>query len=200
MKAEDILYALNEVNEEPLRRAGQWLEGKKVLRLRPHIGRVLLIAAALAFALGGIGWYVYHSAIAARFPRKGETLTYHEAYYDEHAEYEEEVQISRAGLVIQVDSEAESRVCLFTPPDVGFARTAFMNFASVLETGELPEGVYTSYPPELRVGLEEGLRQAGVSRTEAEDLCFRWYLYQEDREAPTLMVEIYNAYDLYGRE
>lgn len=199
MKGEDILFALNEADDEALLRAERMLTQRQPLRFRRSL-QVLLAAAVLLFALGGIGWYVYRSAISSRSLKRGETLTYHEVFYDETEEYQQEIRLSGAGLIIRVDTAAESPVCLFKAPEGETLRTGRLNLWSVLEMGELPEGVFTLFPPELRVGLEEGLRRTGVGRTDAVDLCFRWFQYEEGREAPVLMAEIFNAYDLCRKD
>ena len=198
MKGEDVLFALNEVDDEALRLAGQALEKKSPVRFRRHTARVLLIAAALAFALGGIGWYVVHSAISARIPLRGEKLVYHDVLFDENdEEYLQEVQISRAGMVLRADTEAESPLCLFKAPAGETLHTGRKNLYSILERRS-PEGIkHLIINPEIRLGLEEGLRQAGMSRTEAVDWCTAWYLFDEERDAPTLYAELLNACELY---
>ena len=71
VKSEDLLYAIGELDSDAVSRAGEKLEGNSTRPVRLRAVRVLLAAAALLFALGGIGWYVYHSAMSAHIPDDG---------------------------------------------------------------------------------------------------------------------------------
>ena len=198
MKGEDILFALNEVDDEALRRAAQTLEAKKPIPFRRPSLRVLMVAAVMLFALGGIGWYVYQSAFAARVPHRGEKLSYQELFYDENDEARvQEIQIPGAAMVLSADTEAESPLCLFKAPEGETLHTGRKNLHSILERRKASDGAHMIYSPDISLGLEEGLRQAGMSKTEAIQWCTAWYLFEEDRDAPTLYAELLNACELY---
>ncbi len=198
MKAEDILFALNEVDEAVIERAGKRLAEKRgeLLRLRPV--RVLLIAAALLFALGGVGWTVYQSVMSARIPQEGETLVYQDVMYHPDGEEEPiEIQLQNASLVIRVTGDENSRLCLFKLPKEGGRR----NLNAILEHKLPYEGAHLVKYPNIPLEPREALKQAGMNLMEATEYGNYWFLNdEEDYYLPELTIELLNACELYGHD
>lgn len=198
MKAEEILFALNEVDEAVIERAGKRLDGKQAQRMRVRPIRVLLVAAALLFALGGVGWTVYQSVFSARIPQKGETLVYQDVMYHPDGEEEPiEIQFEEAALVIRVTGAEGSRLCLFRLPEEGGRR----NLNALLEHKLPYEGAHLVKYPNIPLEPKEALKQAGMSVEAAGSYGNYWFLNDEENYyLPQLTVELLNACELYGHD
>ena len=198
MKSEDLLYALGEVDSAAVIRAGEKLAGKSSRPVRLKAVRVLLVAAALLFALGGIGWGVYQSILSARVPEEGEALVYHDIMYDHDDQAKPiEFQFRQAALVIHVNCDEGSRLCLFKLPEAGGRR----NLLSILNTSVPYEGAHVRKFPNIPLKRKEALEQAGMSLLEAGSYGNYWFLHdEEDYNIPALSVELMNACELYGTD
>ena len=202
MKSEDLLYALGEVDSAAVIRAGEKLAGKSSRPVRLKAVRVLLVAAALLFALGGIGWYVYHSAMSARIPEDGGRTVFRAVSFAEGEDGPLNYTRHHTALSIRVDTGAESRLCLFRAPRrESTLNTGRENLISLLKEQEGPEGDKLLKWPEIRLSMEEGLKQAGLSMREAGEWCSRWWACDgENPRIPTLSIELFNACELCGTE
>ncbi len=197
MKAEDLLFALDGVRDESVFRAGERLERRNAVRPRRYSVRALLIAAALVFALAGIGWYVYRSAMTARIPDDGGIELYRAVSFAEGEDKPISCVLHHTALSIRVDTEAESRLCLFRAP----ARESALGTRRKTLYSLLDESDSVGKMPDIRLSMEEGLRQAGMNRYKAAEFCTYWAdLGGEPTGVPRLSIELFNACELYGTE
>ena len=197
MKSEDLIYAFGEIDSEAVLRAGERLERMTVRPVRRRALRVLLVAAALLFALGGIGWYVYRSAMSARIPDDGGIELYRAVSFAEGEDKPIHYVRNHTALSIRVDTEAESRLCLFrAPARESTLGTIRRNLYSLLDESDSAGKL-----PDIRLSTEEGLRQAGMNRYKAAEFCTYWAdLGGEPTGVPRLSIELFNACELYGTE
>ena len=197
MKSEDLLYALGEVDSAAVIRAGEKLAGKSSRPVRLKAVRVLLVAAALLFALGGIGWYVYHSAMSARIPEDGGRTVFRAVSFAEGEDGPLYYTRHHTALSIRVDTGAESRLCLFRAPRRESATgTGRKNLYALLDESSSAQKI-----PDIRLSMEEGLRQAGMNRYEAGEYCTWWVERSGIGEfVPKLSIELFNACELCGTE
>ncbi len=197
MKSEDLIYAFGEIDSEAVLRAGERLERKTVRPVRRRALRVLLVAAALLFALGGIGWYVYRSAMSARVPDDGGIELYQAVSFAEDEDKPLNYVLRHTALSIRVDTEAESRLCLFrAPARESTLGTIRRNLYSLLDESDSAGKL-----PDIRLSMEEGLRQAGMNRYKAGEFCTYWAdLGGEPTGVPRLSIELFNACELCGTE
>ena len=197
MKSEDLIYAFGEIDSEAVLRAGERLERKTVRPVRRRALRVLLVAAALLFALGGIGWYVYRSAMSARIPDDGGIELYRAVSFAEGEDKPINYVRNHTALSIRVDTEAESRLCLFRAP----ARESTLGTVRKNLYSLLDESDSAGKLPDIRLSMEEGLRQAGMNRYKAGEFCTYWAdLGGEPTGVPRLSIELFNACELCGTE
>ena len=198
MNTEALLFALNEADDEAILQAGQKLSGKPAGRLRAHPVRVMLIAAALLFALGGVGWTVYQCVLTARIPEKGEALIYRDVMYQPDGEEQSvEIRLQNAALVVHVTSAEDSRLCLFKLPEEGGRR----NLNAILEHKLPYEGAHLVKYPNIPLEPKEALKQAGMNLEEATEYGNYWFLNdEEDYYLPELSVELLNACELYRHD
>lgn len=197
MKSEDLIYAFGEIDSEAVLRAGERLERKTVRPVRRRALRVLLVAAALLFALGGIGWYVYRSAMSARIPDDGGIELYRAVSFAEGEDGPLYYTRHHTALSIRVDTGAESRLCLFRAPRRESATgTGRKNLYALLDESSSAQKI-----PDIRLSMEEGLRQAGMNRYEAGEYCTWWVERSGIGEfVPKLSIELFNACELCGTE
>ena len=197
MKSEDLIYAFGEIDSEAVLRAGERLERKTVRPVRRRALRILLVAAALLFALGGIGWYVYRSAMSARVPDDGGRELYQAVSFAEDEDKPLNYVLRHTALSIRVDTEAESRLCLFRAP----ARESALGMVRKNLYSLLEESDSAGKLPDIRLSMEEGLRQAGMNRYKAGEFCTYWAdLGGEPTGVPRLSIELFNACELHGTE
>jgi hypothetical protein len=197
VKSEDLLYALGELDSAAVMRAGEILERRSTRPIRLRAVRVLLVAAALLFALGGIGWYVYHSAMSARIPDDGGRTVFRAVSFAEGEDRPLNYARHHTALSIRVNTEAESRLCLFRAPRRESATgTGRKNLYALLGESSSAQKI-----PDIRMDLEEGLRQAGMNRFEAGEYC-TWWVDRggEAMGVPKLTIELLNACELCGTE
>lgn len=197
MKSEDLIYAFGEIDSEAVLRAGERLERKTVRPVRRRALRVLLVAAALLFAIGGIGWYVYRSAMSARIPDDGGIEFYRAVSFAEGEDGPLYYTRHHTALSIRVDTGAESRLCLFRAPRRESATgTGRKNLYALLDESSSAQKI-----PDIRLSMEEGLRQAGMNRYEAGEYCTWWVERSGIGEfVPKLSIELFNACELCGTE
>ena len=197
MKTEDLMQALNSVDDTYLQETLSKLETPRVVRPRRKLGRSLLLVAVLILLMAPAAWAAYNQYLHPRVPVGG----VHFRILDDKNEVHEGV-MANVAMVINVDARPEATDVVMRfgwlpegapSPDVAYYGT-LSRYYDLLDFFQDHE----RYPGWVNRPLEELLAEAGMSAEEAKTW-YTGYSWEKDNGA-LLSVTVMDAAALYEED
>ena len=197
MKTQDVMEALNAVDDAYLQETLSRLEASRVVRPRRKLGKSLLLVAVLILLMAPAAWAAYNQYLHPRVPVGG----VHFSILDDKNQRHEGV-MANVAMVVNVDARPEATDVVMRfgwlpegapSPDVAYYGT-LSRYYDLLDFFQDHE----RYPGWVNRPLEELLAEAGMSAEEAKTW-YTGYSWEKDNGA-LLSVTVMDAAALYEED